>query len=405
MSKFTHATIVPLIGGQAIGQMNAFNSDLDYILSYKPFAANDSQFTNWLEQQGKQVPYHVINNEVHIPPGYVDVVCSTCPCAGLSRLNPHASSGATANDWMYQSTQYILEWIQPQVLWGENAPGLVEKMGRPVLKRLMEIGKHFGYTLTTYRTKTVLHGYPQVRNRSFYFFLKGTNCVKLPFFNRPLIKTARDTILDVEDRDPQCHNERKPTDEFFYNAILHLKGMTHGEYMKHIQENNKSITARNSESRMVFLKEYSYDDALAHVERNGERFAHYKDKLIRMRDKEASGKGVMYSGVFFPIDYVGAFIGRHIYALAHPVEDRFISVKESMAMMSMPSDYELLGGPSKANMICQNVPVGTATDMAIAIKDYLEGKLETIKTEYLHCHNVKQTYTTENEKIDTHTLF
>lgn len=403
-NNYKHAAIIPLIGGEAIAQTNVFGSDLDYILSYSAFAKNDGQFRNYLEQEGKDIPYHVIDAEGFEHPHQVDVVSSVCPCAGLSRLNPHASSDAAANDWMYNSTQYVLENIKPRVLWGENAPGLVEKMGKPVLAKLKAIGEQYGYTLTTYRTRTLLHGYPQVRNRSFYFFCKDDKCPMLPFFERELSITIPDLIAEVNDQEPDCASRaKKPSDEFFYNAILHMKGMTHAEYIAHINSDKKNVMSK--ESRTAFLKEYTYADAYAHVERNPEKYGNYTAKLDRMVAKEADGKGVMYSGVFFPIDHIGAFISRYTYGLAHPVEERFISVAESLAIMGMPENFELLGGAKNINMICQNVPVGTASDMAKAVLDYLDGKLEMHEGDYLHCHNVKKQYMFDAPVIETNDLF
>ena len=46
----------------------------------------------------------------------------------------------------------------------------------------------------------------------------------------------------------------------------------------------------------------------------------------------------------------------------------------------MPNDFQLQGGLKNLNHICQNVPVTTAQDMAQSIKDYLDGKLDTIVT-------------------------
>ena len=400
--KYTHAAIIPLIGGEAIAQSNVFESDLDYILSYEAFAANDSQYRNYLEQHDKVVPYKVIDSEEGANPHYVDVVSSVCPCAGLSRMNLKASADSATNDWMYKSTAYVLEHVGPQVLWGENAPGLVEKMGAPVLEKLKAIGKSFGYTLTTYRTKTLLHGYPQVRNRSFYFFTKGDRCLKLPFFKRDLEITIHDLLLKVNDQAPELACQKLPTDEFFYNAILHLKGMTHTEYIKHINAAPENYGGK--ESRIAFFKDYTYEDAHAHVARCGEKYANYTEKLNRQREKEKIG-GVMYNGVFFPQRNIGAFISRYGMGLCHPIENRFISIKESLAIMAMPDDFELVGGRRNFNMICQNVPVGTATDMANAVKSYLDGTLDTVEVEYMHCHNVKQEYMTPSREVDLNPLF
>ena len=52
-----HAFIVPLIGGQALGQAAAFGSRPDYLLSYTPFTSNDSHLVNHYND----VPYILLD--------------------------------------------------------------------------------------------------------------------------------------------------------------------------------------------------------------------------------------------------------------------------------------------------------------------------------------------------------
>jgi hypothetical protein len=98
-----HASIVPLIGGMTLGQMKAFGSKPEYLLSYSPFANNDSHLVNHL----KDVPYIVLDKGGKAPYS-VDVVSAVCPCAGLSSLSGYASSDAEVNNWLFESTQYVL---------------------------------------------------------------------------------------------------------------------------------------------------------------------------------------------------------------------------------------------------------------------------------------------------------
>jgi len=47
------------------------------------------------------------------------------------------------------------------------------------------------------------------------------------------------------------------------------------------------------------------------------------------------------------------------------------------------------------NMICQNVPVTTAMDMAENVKGFLGGDLETIEAEFMLQDNKTQSYKVE----------
>jgi hypothetical protein len=83
--------------------------------------------------------------------------------------------------------------------------------------------------------------------------------------------------------------------------------------------------------------------------------------------------------------------------LAHPTEDRFITFREALALMKMPDDFQLLGGKKNANMICQNVPVCTASDMAENVKDWLDGNIDTIDANFIRQDNNKQEYVVERQ--------
>ena len=185
-----YASIVPLIGGETIAMQNVFKKKPEYILSYEDFKAND---THLVEYYKGQVPYYLLGNNRSYDLPSVDVVNTVCPCAGLSSLNTSASSDAAANDWMSTSANYVLGTVKPRVFWGENAPRLASKMGEPIVENLRQIGKKYGYTFSLYKTKSLLHGLSQVRDRSFYFFWKGDKVPKLDFFFRKH-KKIEDTI-------------------------------------------------------------------------------------------------------------------------------------------------------------------------------------------------------------------
>ena len=175
-----HASIVPLIGGETLGQMAAFGTKPDYLLSYSPFSNNDSHLVNHL----KDVPYILLDQG------------AVCPCAGLSSLSPSANSDAAVNDWLTTTSKYVLEEMKPQVLWGENAPRFAGAMGKPIVDKLHKLATDNGYTMSVYRTKSLLHGLSQVRERSFYFFWQGKTVPIFNYFDRPN-KKIEDLFADI----------------------------------------------------------------------------------------------------------------------------------------------------------------------------------------------------------------
>ena len=163
--EHTYASIVPLIGGPTIAMQHVFKKRPEYILSYEAFSSNDSHI---MEYYNREVPYYLLDSKRDYSLPSVDVINTVCPCAGLSSLNTSASSNAAANDWMSTTSRHVLGTLQPKVFWGENAPRLASKMGEPVVENLRAIGKEFGYTFSLYKTKSILHGLGQVRDRAFY---------------------------------------------------------------------------------------------------------------------------------------------------------------------------------------------------------------------------------------------
>ena len=74
---------------------------------------------------------------------------------------------------MLDSSQWVLENVQPKVLMGENAPALFSATGEKVVSKLRDIGAKFGYSFSLLKTNTELHGLPQKRIRTFYFFWRS----------------------------------------------------------------------------------------------------------------------------------------------------------------------------------------------------------------------------------------
>lgn len=385
MNDYTYASIVPLIGGETIGMQNVFGKRPEYILSYSAFEANDSQLLNYYN---REVPYYLIDkNQAPSLFKSVDVVNSVCPCAGLSSLSVSASSSSSTNDWMFETAKYVLGMVKPKVFWGENAPRLASKMGEPVVAKLRQIASEHGYVFSLYKTKSILHGLSQVRDRSFYFFWKDDSCPLMPYYQRDYEK-IEDTIRNafVSDDDPMngLANGDVPTLNPYYEYILSEihPGYTH----KDIQN-----TITRSLNVMDYIENcgVSYDKVAKWMREKGyERVA---NRCEIIHQKLSSGGNIMRKLVSIPKDYIGAFVGHLPTQLTHPDEDRFLTIRECLHIMRMPKDFVLQGGRKNINMICQNVPVTTAEDMAQGILRYLNGQLDKMNSSFLLQDNRSQT--------------
>lgn len=386
-----HVSIIPLIGGETIASEQAFGKPPEYMLSYEAFWANDRHLVNYYENQ---IPYIVLDKGGTRPKGKIDVVSSVCPCAGLSQLSHGYGDDNAKNDWMPIAAKYVLEDVQPEVYWGENAPGFAGKIGNTVRNKLRQIGKENGYVMSTYRTKSLLHGVPQVRERSFYFFWKGDKIPLLNYFNRKH-QPIEDLIAGVKSNSQmEPINPKTPSkDDPYYRYILEEMhgGISHREFSTKVLE---PLKARGNDAlSYIELQGHNYDQVGAWMGAHG--YEREVAKCAKRKAKLDAGGNLMRRGTVVPKDYIGAFVGHYPTCLTHPTFDRYITYREAMSIMGLPSNFELLDPKKSANHICQNVPVDTARDMASEVRAYLEGKRDVIKAEYMLQHNHSQTETIE----------
>ena len=391
MDNFTYASIVPLIGGETIAMENVFGKRPEHIMSYTGFQANEEHLLN---HYNNEVPYHILD-EGNPKPSKVNVVNTVCPCAGLSSLSPQASSENHNNDWMKKSTDYVLSTMQPDVLWGENAPRLASKMGKPVVAELRKMADKYGYTFSIYQTKSILHGLSQVRDRTFYFFWKGD---EVPLFDYVLEKPSMiaDDIRAVErrDDDPMSQilcNDKTPSEEPYYKYVLEVLegGITHKEFQKKIEKTTNP---------MDYIEERTtYKEVAKWMRENG--YDNVAKKCDRQYHKLKAGGNIMRKTTEVPKDKIGAFVGHMPTCLTHPDEDRYLAVREALSLMKLPDDFILLNPKRSLNHICQNVPVTTAEHPARMVKEYLAGNLERIETKFLVQDNKKRTYEYEKSPL------
>lgn len=388
-----HASIVPLIGGETIGSELAFGEKPTYMMSYEAFAANDAHARHYYSG----VPYYVLDKGEN-PTESVDVISSVCPCAGLSQLSHGFGDHNPNNEWMSITAEHVLGKIKPKVFWGENAPGFAGKIGENVRNHLRKIGKENGYTMSVYRTKSLLHGGPQIRERSFYFFWRGDKTPLLNFYNREHIK-IEDVIKGVRSNfQTEPINKKTPSkDDLYYKYILeHIHGgISHRDFVDIVEPQK----VRNSDV-FSYIERMGYDylQVAEWMEQHG--YDKEVEKCNYRHNKLKAGGNIMRRGTIIPKDHIGAFVGHYPTMLTHPVEDRYINYREAMAIMGLPEDFELLNPKKSANHICQNVPVQTARDMATEVKKYLENDLPLVDTDYViqYNHSQKSEYV---EKRDT----
>jgi len=389
MSKITYGSIVPLIGGENFGIMKSMDNQMpEWVLSYTDFAKNDAHFINHLRKKGWEGNYTFLNEEGNedYRAGYVDVVNTVCPCAGLSSLSVSSSADSSVNEWMYTTAEYVLGTVKPKVFWGENAPRLFTKAGEKVANKLHEIAKEHGYTLNLYYTESRLHGLAQKRPRTFYFFTKGEETPVFRYIRRPLENIEDILKKDIDEGDPMnvLINGENPMDNPWVAYCVHKSGSKSlEEYYDKIDKTTNCIVSSDNISDNL-------NEVADWMEAQGfdQKFA---NRARAMQEKVDDGKGYWAHGVTMPKGEIPSLIGAMPHSLINPFKEQFLTLRDALRIMKMPEDFNMVGenpqSPGNANAICQNVPVTTASDMMDFVIEYLNGVTDTVQADFVRQNN------------------
>jgi len=396
--------MIPLVGGSAVGCAMATLSLPKYHLSYTPFANNEAHLKRyWADYQ---IPWHYLDKEDlgkdDLPnTGQIDFINSVCPCAGLSTLNKKTTgeegrgSCAVQNDWMLKSAQFVLSTVRPKVLWGENAPALYQG-AELLVQKLVTIGKNYGYTFSMVKTDSLLHGLPQRRVRTFYFFWKSPTVPMLSWKSTPTPRLVdylkqippEASLQDVFMQDGVASERYRP-----YQFILEREGLTHPEFS---QKFGRGTIAKYLEKQGLM------DECIAWLEQNYPNETFFTSRnhcrtniaaLEHMKNKLSRGLGYWDDSLKFMGEYFSAVISKNISYAIHPTEDRFFNVRELLHLMGMPHDFEMENPKKNINHICQNVPVNTAADWAEEVVKFCRGEAEMTPYSFLRQDNTNQTIT------------
>ena len=392
-----YIAFIPLIGGMVIANEQATGKKPKYVLSYKAFEKNESN----LKAYWPDVEWKVLDSETNTledEPDYsdIDFVSSVCPCAGMSVMSSSHSADSDTNNWLYKAADYILSKIQPKVYFGENAPGLYSDNNLKVVNKLREFGDKYGYSFTIYKTDTQLHGIPQRRVRTFFFFWKGDKCPEMEYYNHPSDKPFEEWIID---KNVGTHNEtpeRDPLKEFaVFRYIYETKcDSDYSKYVKFFKDINDSrrittghdyLTVYNEwESFINWLKSNTFGNTL--VNGTGKRthlnLAEYRWDKLQNGLRYYSDEPMIYFG------YTGAITGKTVSLTLHPTEMRYLTWRETMSMMGLPTDFKLI--TNNIAHITQNVPVCTAKDMTEQVIKFINGQLKMTDFRYIKQDNIKQ---------------
>ena len=393
-----YASIVPLIGGMTLAGIKATGVKPSAIMTYSPFKDNELSLKKYLPD----VPYHVLDEDGDIDAGKdYDYISALCPCAGLSSL----SSGTqevkeAANSWMFKTAEHVLGHLKPKVFWGENAPALYalnNAAGTKVRQKLEDLAERHGYTLTYYYTNTQLHGVPQKRLRTFYFFWKETDQVpELGYYNVPH-KTYGEYMKEIP-ADATQHSE------YFEKTYNNLRSSRFSKFLQYkygdvFPEVIRDYLRANNKTSITTCKYVLDNENLCNemmqwfVDNNDQKGIKYLERILNKIKQKGKGIWDDSASIFLPETHFHTLMGRTVYS-AHPYESRSLTPRECMHLMALPEDFTLHSRPGKMiaiNHVFQNVPLCTSIDMTKEVIKYLNGELKMIKnTKVIHQNNIKR---------------
>ena len=380
-------SIISLIGGFTVAGYQVTNQKPDVILSQPAFASNDSHCLNYFDME-------MVDYTKEVYDKHLDFVVAVPPCSALSSLNCKSCADYESVNFLYDTSHYVLKNIKPTVLVGENAPGLSQPKGIPVKQKLMEIAEEFGYSFSMFFTTTSLHGIPQNRQRTFYFFTKNDKAPIHKYYHNipmPLEDYLGWIPKDATYQDVYVQKEQL-TDNFFWRFLREELGPDYRQIMH--DRNRRSVLSYCRRTDGAFEKLISFLEREKAPDKVLEKAKYAQQKFN-------AGGGLWDASPNIFINTINALQGRLFQAAVHPLQDRWYNVREYMHLMGLPHDFQLVN--ENYGQICQNVPVCTAADMVREATRIMAGNCDWSKGSYSFTDNTRGLQTTAT--LDSSSLF
>jgi site-specific DNA-cytosine methylase len=243
------------------------------------------------------------------------------------------------------------------------------------------------------RTDSTLHGIPQKRVRSFYFFWKSPTAPILNWYKKdsPTLEEHLLPIRDLLDKD-----------EVFQKTEALRKDPLYSWLKKEHGDNWRKEVKRCMKSLMdVVLMSGKIEEYLSFVQ-NGDYTEEAFNRASHARYKREIGKNFWDFSPFLPGDASGALTGARMNAI-HPTEDRLMTYRELSYLMGIPLDMKI---PNDApGKIFQNVPAGTSADWTREVVKFCKDELSFSEEKFLKQNNINQLIEMPKAKREVHVLF
>lgn len=311
----------------------------------------------------------------------IDVVVSVPICSGLSLCTVKSARGGEAirNDNMLNITKFVFTKIRPKVFIFENAPALYAKSGELVRNKLNNLARKNEYSVTYIKTDSYLHENVQRRERTFAIFWRDVRCPIINKVNHPagtILEYLSSISLNAKFND----KEYNLFPDFDDNGFIKYLRIRYGDDFteKWPSESLKSVAE---------VIEHNHDFDLAKLHMNQKE----RDFIDHIVEKRSQNKNYFdMSPLYYGDSKVPVIFGRHYTRLIHPSGKRGYTVREFMKFMGFPDDYEFPNVMKNIGYLGQNVPVITARDWCLQIKNFIQGKTKCSFKSVDMFNNVKE---------------
>ena len=289
--------------------------------------------------------------------------------------------------------------VQPKVLWGESAPWLFLSLGASIVVRLRGLAQKFNYTFSIVKTDTALHGLPQQRQRTFYFFWRSNTAPLMSWLRQPcpnLLQFLQAIPSSAPYQDIFVH-EGTITERFKpYQFILLRTGLDHDQFnAKMAKENNGTITMFQYLNKNNLLKDciswmklyFPQERWKTNIRKRGINIVDHLEQYQKMVNMNRS---CWDDSPFFMNNTFTAVTIKNVVSAVHPSQNRFINIREIMHLMGLPHDYIMENVQEHWSHVCENVPVNTAAAWAEQVVNFCRGELQLTQHQFLKQDNLMQ---------------
>jgi DNA (cytosine-5)-methyltransferase 1 len=279
----------------------------------------------------------------------IDVVVGGPPCQGFSTVGK-GQAGDDRN-FLFREFVRIVKVLNPKVVLFENVTGMLAKKNELVVKRVFKEFEKLGYHMDARVLSADEYGVPETRRRTILVGSKSG----APIFpvithgDRGALKTAtvKEAFRDLKAEDGKLYNHDPSTAQ--------VKNELDRKRLAHIPEGKGVRYQRDEESYLP--KRLRYDVDWETISEN--RFRQMK---LQRLDRSKPSPTILTSRTSY----------------YHPVEDRYLTVREAAAIQSFPNSFKFSGSlTSQFKQIGNAVPPLLAFALSSSIREMVNGKKAT----------------------------